>query len=109
MPSYTATCKCGKTFRYMSTISGRNEPTECECGLMANRDVGAELAPRESSHKWITENERWSTAAGVPPSQVEEFRKRFPDSTYRDDGRLLIKNRKHKLYEMKRRGMIEFD
>ena len=109
MPSYTATCKCGRTFSYISTISARNEPTECDCGGLAKRDVEAELAPGKERHKWITENERFSVSAGVPVPQIEQFKKLYPGSIYDSKGRLLIKNRKHKLYEMKRRGMVEMD
>jgi len=54
-----------------------------------------------------SENERWSTSMGVPENQVNDFRKRFPNSTYSDDGRLLIKNRPDKLRQMKERGFIE--
>lgn len=108
MPSYAASCKCGKIFQYISTISARNDPVECECGLMANRDVEAELAVG-SRVKWVSDNPRWSLSMGVPPSQVNEFRKRFPGSTYSPDGKLLIKNRKHKLKEMKVRGFAELD
>lgn len=110
MPSYVATCKeCGKTFEYFSTIKDRNEPVDCECGAKANRDVEAELAPIGDRHKWVTENERWSISMGVPPSQVEEFRKRFPNSVYDNRGRLLIKDRKDKLRQMKERGFTEYD
>lgn len=108
MPSFVAKCKCGKIFRYMSTISSRNEPIECECGLMANRNVEAELNVG-SRKKWVGDNPRFSISMGVPPSQVNEFRKRFPESTYDNRGRLLIKNRKHKLQEMKRRDFVELD
>lgn len=108
MPFYTASCKCGKIFQYISTIASRNNPVECKCGSTAKRDVEAELAVG-SRTKWVSDNPRWSIAAGVPASQVAEFRKRFPDSTYSDDGHLLIKNRKHKLKEMKARGMVELD
>lgn len=108
MPSYTASCKCGRIFQYISTILGRNEPIQCECGSMANRDVEAELAVG-SRVKWVSDNPRWSISMGVPPSQVSEFRKRFPGSTYDNQGRLLVKNRKHKLQEMKARDFVELD
>jgi len=106
MPSYTAVCKCGKTFNYISTIAKRNDPTECECGLMANRDVEAELAPGPMI-KLVTENERWSVSMGVPVSQIAKFKKLYPGSTYDSKGRLLIKNRKDKLRQCKDRDMYE--
>ena len=106
MPSYMYTCKkCGSIFSDINTVSKR-DTTECECGGKAERNVEAELAPKKMI-KWVTEKERWSTSMGVPRDQVDEFRKRFPNSTYRDDGRLLIKNRSDKLRQMKERGMRE--
>jgi len=108
MPEYVYSCKdCGKTFSSMSSIAARNEPVECDCGSMAERDVEAELSPKQHGTKWITENERWSISMGVPPSQVDEFRKKYPNSTYDDRGRLLIKNRKDKLRQAKERDFVE--
>jgi len=108
MPSYTAKCsKCGKVFNYFSTISERNEPVECECGELAERNVESELA--NYGGQITVDNPRWSLSMGVPPSQVEEFRKRFPNSTYDNNGRLLVKNRKDKLRQMNERGFTEYD
>jgi putative FmdB family regulatory protein len=110
MPFYAYKCqKCGLVFRDLATITERNDPVDCEkegCCGKAHRAVGAELAPR-SGQKWVTDNPRWSRSMGVPPMQVEEFRKRFPGSVYDDNGRLLIKNRKDKLRQMKERGFVE--
>ena len=53
--------------------------------------------------------ERWSDAMGVHPSQIPEAMKRYPGSVYDKEGRLLIRNRAHKKYEMKRRGYVEYD
>lgn len=110
MPEYTYRCKkCNTVFQDMNTISKRGT-TDCECGGKAVRDTDAELAhSRGGRHKWITENERWSRSMGVPANQVAEFRKRFPDSTYSDDGDLLIKSRSDKKRQMKERGFIELD
>lgn len=55
------------------------------------------------------DNERWSTSMGVPANQVEQFSKRFPNSTYSKDGRLLIKNRADKKRQMSERFMVEYD
>lgn len=57
----------------------------------------------------LVDNERWSESMGVTPEQIPEAVKTFPGSTYDSTGRLLIKNRKHKLQEMKKRGYVEFD
>lgn len=52
---------------------------------------------------------RWSESMGVPAGQVEQFRARYPNSTYRDDGVLYIKNRADKTRQRKERGFIEYD
>jgi hypothetical protein len=44
---------------------------------------------------------------GCLPEEVPVFEKTFPGSTYDDTGRLLIRNRKHKMMELKRRGYRE--
>ena len=108
MPLYGYCCpECG-SFKSINTIAGRHM-TECpECGQPSPRDVVFEFADCEGPQV-ITDHLRWSISMGVPASQVQEFRKRFPDSVYSDDGRLLIKNRKHKLEEAKRRGFVELD
>ena len=109
MPEYSYRCKnCDLVFRDLNTVSKRGS-TICECGGKAKRDIDAELAFVGRRKKWVTENERWSIAAGVPVKQLAEFRARFPESVYNDKGHLLIKNRKHKLKELKRRDMIELD
>ena len=110
MPSYRARClDCVEVFEYFSTIVNRNHPSGCSCGGLAERDVEAELASIGDRKKWVTDNERWSLSMGVPPASLAEYRERYPNSTYRDDGRLLIKNRKHKLQEAKARGFVELD
>jgi len=110
MPEYVYRCrKCDAVFRDSALIANRNDPIDCECGGKADRDVEAELAPSGRRHKWITDNERWSRSMGVPPKQVAEFRKRFPNSTYSDNGRLLIKSRKDKMRQANERGFVELD
>ena len=109
MPTYTYRCNdCDTIFQDSALIANRNKPTECECGGAADRDVEAELAG-SSGCQVITDNEHWSLSMGVPVSQVAEFRKKFPDSTYHDDGRLLVKNQKHKRKQGAERGMAELD
>lgn len=107
MPYFTYSCKkCGKTFQDLVAVSLRHN-TVCECGALADRDEEAEIATIGTRKKWVSENPRWSTSMGVPARQVAEFRKRFPNSTYRDDGRLLVKNDKDKLRQGDERGMVE--
>lgn len=108
MPEYVATCVCGKTFKYISTITSRHTSV-CECGRSAYRDIDAELASVGERKKWVTENNRWSRSMGVPPASLAEYRKKFPNSVYDDSGKLLIKDRKDKLRQMKERDFIELD
>lgn len=109
MPSYIFKCnKCGKISEEFCSISERNNIVECDCGGESKRDWEAEFAPGQTMTKLVTENERWSLSMGVPASQVEVFRKRFPNSVYDNNGRLLIKDRKDKLRQMKERGFVEW-
>lgn len=110
IPEYSYRCReCNAVFRDVNTI-GKRRSSNCECGGKANRDIDAELAhARGSRVKQITENERWSRSMGVPRKQLAEFRKRFPNSTYDNDGRLLIKSRSDKKRQMKERGFVELN
>lgn len=85
-----------------------NAPHFCpECNSKSYTLIFKNDDVERGKKKQVTENERWSISMGCPPSQVEEFRKRYPNSVYRDDGRLLVKNYKHKLKQGKERGMVE--
>ena len=109
MPSYVARCKkCNRVFKYLSTISARNEPVECDCGAMAERDVEAELNSETNTPLVIGDHERWSWSMAVPESQREEYKKKFPNHVLDEHGRVLIKNRKDKLQKMKDRGYFEY-
>ena len=55
----------------------------------------------------MVENPRWSESMGVTPEQIPEAMRTFPGSEYDSEGRLLITSRKHKKFEMKRRGYTE--
>jgi hypothetical protein len=56
--------------------------------------------------------ERYSKAMGVNPEQIAQAERNFPGSEYvksgPNAGDLIIRDRKHKLREMKRRGMDEY-
>jgi hypothetical protein len=88
-----------------------DEPVACPaCGGKWYRlRFCADREPEDISKvNWYEKgNERWSTSMGVPAIQVNDFRKRFPGSTYSDDGRLLIKSRSDKKRQMAERGFIE--
>lgn len=108
MPEYAYRCrKCGDVFKDLNTISNRYT-IDCDCGGKADRDLDAELS-LSSGCQATTDHEHWSLSMGVPVSQVAEFRKKFPDSTYHDDGRLLVKNQKNKRKQGAERGMAELD
>ena len=74
-----------------------------------NPDIERCRSKRYSVNTDIVNNERWSESMGVTPEQVPEAMRTFPGSVYDSEGRLLIKSRKHKIQEMKRRGYAEFD
>lgn len=106
MPTYCFKCDCGKTYEQTLPMSECNKPLVCECGKEAKRDLVAEHSGG-GVDCLMKENERWSLSMGVPASQVNEFRRRFPGSTYRSDGALLIKSRHDKLRQMKERNFKE--
>jgi putative FmdB family regulatory protein len=106
MPTYTYRCKdCDTVFQDCILMNDRNKPTKCECGGEANRDVDAELATMRNV-KVAADTGHWSMAMGVPPGQVAEFRKRFPNSTYNDKGDVWVGNLRDKRRQQKERGMV---
>ncbi len=46
---------------------------------------------------------------GVPVASLAEYRKKFPNSTYDNAGRLLIKSRSDKMRQANERGFCELD
>ena len=74
-----------------------------------NPEIERCRSKRYSVNTDLVNNERWSESMGVTEEQIPEAMKTFPGSTYDSTGRLLIKNRKHKLFEAKRRGYAELD
>ena len=74
-----------------------------------NPDIERCRSKRYSVNTDLVDNERWSESMGVTPEQVPEATRTFPGSVYDSEGRLLIKNRKHKIQEMRRRGYAELD
>lgn len=100
-----------KACNFTQEFLDEDEPTVCpECGgkWYRLRFCGNREPEDVSKVNWYEKNnERWSNSMGVPAIQVNDFRKRFPGSTYSDDGRLLIKNRADKKRQMAERGFIE--
>ena len=115
MPFYTYTCKeCGKTVDLMRAISERDDigycgQPDCHDGILV-RDISAELRGQSHINAMMADNERYSWAMGVNVNDIPNMVKQFPGSEYcPETGRLKIKNRQHKLYEMKRRGFAEYN
>lgn len=109
MPLYTYKCdKCDKVFDQIEEIRDRDKQQTCECGGKASRDVETELN-NTSDISAMQSHERFSFAMGVNKRQIPQAMKKYPGSEYDSRGFLKIKSRKHKLFEMKRRGLIEFE
>ena len=102
MPLYEY--KCGVCEHITSDFRGvedRDNPVVCEiCGCVAKKIISLPNAD-------LPDNERWSWSMGVNPKQVSEAMNVYPGSEYNKKGQLKIKNRTHKLREMKRRGLVE--
>ena len=109
MPLYVFKCdKCGMVFEHIECIEHRNDAQHCPgCNGPASRNAEAELAGLGNVDETTKDHVRYSRSMGVNPEQIKEAEKNFPGSRYTPDGRLIINSRKHKLFEMKRRGMEE--
>jgi hypothetical protein len=104
MPIYCYKCKEGHvTDKYVAAMQPYISIT-CDCGRKARRSFMDEQVNTDMVH-----NERLSESMGVQVDQIPEAMKTFPGSEYNSDGALKIKSRKHKLFEMKRRGYVELD
>lgn len=107
MPLYDYKCrKCGRIFEKIESMKNYMKDQKCKCGGKGKRVL---TIGENRADELMKDNPRWSEAMGINPDQLPEFRKVFPDSTYDSRGRLLIKNRAHKLLEMKRRGYVEYE
>ena len=108
MPFYTYECtECHDVFDDFKTISKR-DTTYCNCGNTAKRNLAAELATSSDCTRLMKDNQRWSWSMGVHLKQIPDMVKAYPGSEYHPEtGQLLIRNRQHKLHEMKRRGYEE--
>lgn len=100
---------CGFQKEYLN----EDEPQVCpDCGYKWYRVRFCAEEKRDDSkgvNYYEQDHPRWSTSMGVPANQVNDFRKRFPNSTYSDDGKLYIKNRADKTRQRKERFMYEQD
>lgn len=113
MPRYTYRCsKCGMVFDEIDCISHRNNTKVCPgCNGPADRDVEQEIKGASDFDATTQEHIRYSKSMGVNPDQISDAEKAFPGSEYvksgPNAGDLIIRNRQHKLREMKRRNMEE--
>lgn len=113
MPLYCYVCsKCGHKFEYLECMARRNELQVCPgCGGPSGRDVESEA--HGNSDTVAQDHIRYSKAMGVNPEQIPSAEKAFPGSEYVKSGPhagdLIIRNRQHKLKEMKRRGFDEYN
>ena len=105
MPIYVYKCECGNVIEDFVPIYRPKSAVTCSvCNKSAKRSISSEHVNTD-----LVDNERWSESMGVMPEQIPEAMRTFPGSVYDREGRLLIKNRKHKLEEMRRRGYVELD
>lgn len=107
MPIYVYRCDCGRVVEEFTHEYCPPANLVCNgCGGIAQRRLDMELGSVDSQQ---VENPRWSASMGVEPNQIPDAMRLFPGSEYHPvSGDLLIKNRKHKLDEMKRRGYTEY-
>jgi putative FmdB family regulatory protein len=113
MPEYSYKCSaCGHGFKYVSTISRRNEPQSCpQCEKASPRDIEAELAPSRACDVANEDHPRWSWALGINadnPQEVAEARIRHPDAVFNDKGQMFIRNRQEKLRRMHEANYDEY-
>lgn len=105
MPIYCYRCVNNHLTDDYVPVAEPRATVSCDvCGQPAHRSY-----PDEHKHTDLVDRERWSDSMGVNPRQIPEAVRTFPGSVYDSEGRLLIKNRKHKLFEAKRRGLTELD
>jgi hypothetical protein len=105
MVIYEYICKCGAIVEKVFKKTPKYRPSSyltCKCGLRAARHL---TAPSTD----LVNNVRYSNSMGVNIRQIPEAMRKYLGSEYDHKGRLKIKNRKHKLFEMKRRRLVEFE
>lgn len=99
-----------KVCNFTQEFLEEDDPDACPvCDSKRYRVTFLKESGAEINSRWGANHPRWSTSMGVPAGQVNDFRKRFPGSTYSNDGRLLIKNRTDKKRQMAERFMYEQD
>lgn len=104
MPIYVFTCKSGhitEVFRHKP-----KPPLVARCNTCrkpATRSLSLERAGKTDCVVRV----RYSDAMGINPDMIPEAMKKFPDSNYLPDGRLIVRSRADKKKKMKERGLVE--
>jgi len=105
MPTYKYKCEKGHVTEEFFHITDIQEKISCsKCDSWAFRQFIA-----GGFNTDLVQKERHSDSMGVAPEQIPKAMRTFPGSEYTPDGKLIIKNRRHKLYEAKRRGYTEIE
>ncbi len=109
MPIYLYQCSTGhitEDFQHGGSAAGPKPGIMCdECGKRAKKIF--DHSGKNSLDSQHVDRPRYSDAMGINPDQERDFMARYPGSEYDGEGRLLIKNRAHKQFEMKRRGYFD--
>ena len=89
-------------------IYDADEPVEIPCPKCGKKVFTVKYGLQERGS--CEDHPRWSESLGCSPEEIPAFEKLYPGSEYHPEtGQLLIKNRQHKISEMKRRGYVELD
>lgn len=112
------TCDCGYVANNVLPLKQRDSDVCPKCGLKQRR-VRIEYPRNRTIHDFknkggvdalMRDNERWSWSMGINPEDIPKAMKQFPNATYHPKtGQLLVRNRAHKLRQMKERGLVECD
>ena len=101
MPIYTWKCDCGREQEVVRPMKDYDKPVVCECGQDMQRIISLPSTD-------MVNNVRYSNSMGVNPKRIAEMERRYPDSRYTPDGRLIVNSRKDKMKKLKQRGLVEF-
>lgn len=105
MPIYSYKClQCNKTQDEYREVRDRNKKGKCNsCGMNNKRAFINRIQTTDYS------KEHLSDAMGVPPGQVEEHRRMFPDIPMTDDGRVIVKSHMERKKFLKQLGLRDKD
>ena len=93
MPIYEYSCDCNWTTEVIAPMKDYNKPVVCVCGKNMQRIISL---PNTD----MINNVRFSNSMGVNPRQIPEMERKYPNSRYTPDGKLIVNSRKDKLHKM---------